>query len=783
MKTDHFIGKYISGLLLSLLILCPGPGALADAGRTWTPLVNTGAPVGSGPELIVSKSDMNDLNLEMITSGFFMNERREGRETFQLLELGKYNGDLGEGSPNLPTLRKHIYIPMGKFATVNVQMGSPVLFDSLMVYPVQKPHVDSLDAVEPEFYMDESVYAENRFLPAESVFIEQSQSFRGHEITLLHICPFRYNPVRGVLEVYSRIKVSIHFEGTGIMADQRASSSAFDAFIHGFILNPDSFAQYGPAPEEGVEEGAELLIITGPDLVTAADALADHKETLGITSVVKTTLETGGTKEEIQSYIQDAYDAWSPAPAYVLLLGDVEIIPTTYDTTAARGTDLYYATVDGEDYTPDLFLGRLSVDTLAEAETVVQKIIDYESNPPASETFYANAVAAAYFQDSNADGYADRRFSLTAEEIRSFLLTQGKSVERVYCRTENGVDPTNYNNTYYAGGEPLPDELLLSNGFAWNGAAADISDAVNQGVFLLMHRDHGMDRNGGYGHTGWGDPYFVETHVEALTNGALTPVVFSINCQTGWFDGETDDEPTRSYESFSELFLRKPGGGAVGVIGAVRNSYSGYNDALAKGFIDCVWPDFLPSVPNNAGASSKLGHMLNHGKIAMDIIWGDSWGMRQIQYELFHLFGDPTMEMWTQQPETQGTRTVRVSSTPAVGAPLTVSTADINGHGDGNANFTRTYTHGAGVTLTAPATFEGAQFIKWVVNGVDDLSQSIQLTMDQYHEATAAYTSVVALTVQSSPATGASVTVSPDDANGMGDGVTDFIRGYDEGAT
>ncbi|MCP4688284.1 MAG: hypothetical protein GY859_09545, partial [Desulfobacterales bacterium] len=113
----------------------------------------------------------------------------------------------------------------------------------------------------------------------------------------------------------------------------------------------------------------------------------------------------------------------------------------------------------------------------------------------------------------------------------------------------------------------------------------------------------------------------------------------------------------------------------------------------------------------------------------------------------------------------------------------TVSTADINGHGDGNANFTRTYTHGAGVTLTAPETFEGAQFIKWVVDGVDDLSQSIQLTMDQYHEATAAYTSVVALTVQSSPATGASVTVSPDDANGMGDGVTDFIRGYDEGAT
>jgi hypothetical protein len=295
----------------------------------------------------------------------------------------------------------------------------------------------------------------------------------------------------------------------------------------------------------------------------------------------------------------------------------------------------------------DLFLGRISVDTVSEAETVVNKIINYESNPPSLSSFYTNAAVAAYFQDyADYNGYEDRRFVRTSEEIRDFLLGEGYNVERIYC-TEPTVTPTNYNNGYYGSGEPLPAELLRVNGFAWDGDAADISAAINGGVFLMMHRDHGMDRNGGYSHTGWGDPYYVETHIAALTNGDLLPVVMSINCQTGWFDGETDHQAAYNYESFCELFLRKSSGGAVGVFGATRNSYSGYNDFMAEGMIDCVWPNFLPTVPNSSGANPQLGPMLNHGKLAMDQLWGDPWGYRQLEYELFHVFGDPSLEMYT----------------------------------------------------------------------------------------------------------------------------------------
>ncbi|MCP4688363.1 MAG: hypothetical protein GY859_09940, partial [Desulfobacterales bacterium] len=756
-----------------------GGAGFAHAGKRWVSVLGGMAPDGAGQGLVVSRSDGEALDVEMTTSGFFVADQEENGQSFQVLEMGRTNGDLAPGWPNLPTIRQYIHIPAGKSASVKVTPGRPVTLDGYRVHPVQPPGIDSPDAAPPEFLMNDAVYQMDASLPSELVTLDETEVIRGRKIALIRVCPFQYNPAREMLTVYPRIKVEIRFQGAAMDVGSRLSSSVFDEFINGFVLNPESIAPGGPAEEAGDLEGAEYLIITGPDFASAAESLRSHRESLGLSAVVKTTDDTGSAKTEIQTYIQNAYDSWTPPPSYVLLLGDVEAIPTTYQSTTSRGTDLYYSTVDGADITPDLFLGRISVNTLDEADVVVQKIIDYESQPTAPPSFYENALVAAYFQDYNLDGYADRRFVRTSEEVRDFLLTREKSVERVYCRT-SGSTPTNYNNGAYGNGEPLPPELLAAGGFAWDGGAQDILDAIEAGVFLVLHRDHGMDRNDGYSHTGWGDPYFVETHVASLDNEGLFPVVLSINCQSGWFDGETDLNTAAAHESFAELFLRKSGGGAVGVLAASRNSYSGYNDFLAEGFIDCVWPDFLPSVPNNSGANSRLGPMLNHGKIAMDLLWGT--GARQTQYELFHVFGDPALEMWTQEPVNPPTRLLAVRSTPIDGAPVSVNPDDVTGAGDGNTDFTRRYDPGELVTLTAPATHEGRLFIQWLVDGAAHAAPTIQVTMDENHIAEAVYTELHSLSVTSSPAAGALIAMSPHDVNGLGDGSTDFTRTHHQGA-
>jgi hypothetical protein len=66
------------------------------------------------------------------------------------------------------------------------------------------------------------------------------------------------------------------------------------------------------------------------------------------------------------------------------------------------------------------------------------------------------------------------------------------------------------------------------------------------------------------------------------------------------------------------------------------------------------------------------------------------------------------------------TYTLTVASVnPASGVAITVSPRDINRKTSGTTTFTRSYTNGTVVTLTAPASSTGGSFLKWQKNGVD----------------------------------------------------------------
>ena len=169
--------------------------------------------------------------------------------------------------------------------------------------------------------------------------------------------------------------------------------------------------------------------------------------------------------ERIIEYLQNAYDKWAPPPTYVLLVGDAEFIETNkgqqhtfgvaaYDYINARiGTDLDYTTLDGTDYFPDILVGRLSVHTLAETEDVINKIIDYDNNPPANNIFYNNMSFIALFKDvdpirsaspdDNGNGIEDRPWIECTEDILTFLQNQVYTVERIYTpsATQPGVQP------------------------------------------------------------------------------------------------------------------------------------------------------------------------------------------------------------------------------------------------------------------------------------------------------------------------------------------------------
>jgi len=127
------------------------------------------------------------------------------------------------------------------------------------------------------------------------------------------------------------------------------------------------------------------------------------------------------------------------------------------------------------------------------------------------------------------------------------------------------------------------------------------------------------------------------------------------------------------------------------------------------------------------------------------------------------------------------------SNSPGSGVTITVSPTDNNGLGNGTTLFTRTYNQNTTVTLTAPATAGGNNFQKWFRNGVTwSFNQTTTVTMDANYTMTAAFVTPPqqTLTVASvNPASGVNITVSPNDNNGSGNGITQFTRTYNQNTT
>lgn len=493
--------------------------------------------------------------------------------------------------------------------------------------------------------------------------------YRGREICNVVVNPVQYDAAANKARAYSKITYKVRFvpkAGARTAAGAPAAKPVVlpgDNMLGNITMNGASAKAGDMAVKAtGVAAGddtRDYLIISVDKYAEAVDRFAEWKELLGFR--VHKVLKGSWNSDAVKAEVEKAY-AENPALYYLLIVGDHDDVPGQYmehhaddGDFSVHYTDLYYGCMDGEcDETPDIYRGRLSVSSPEEAATVVDKIIGYEKRPPTDAGFYERGVNCADYLDNDngvADDYEDRRYVQTAEEIRAYMLGQGKDVERVYS-TNYEITPKYWNRNYFSFGEPIPEDMLKP-AFAWDGNEGDIRRAINSGVFYVLHRDHGLVDC-------WENPYFSVKHVDMLQNGDLLPVVFCVNCDNGAFQADC----------LAERFLRKQGGGAVAVIAASDISYSGYNDALACGLFDAIWPEpgLRPKFPgvNSLGGETpaptyELGQILDQAQVRVSETFGspdpsvssneknDSF-CRIVTKEIYHCFGDPSMQICTEMP-------------------------------------------------------------------------------------------------------------------------------------
>jgi hypothetical protein len=493
----------------------------------------------------------------------------------------------------------------------------------------------------------------------------------------------QYKPRSDTLHVFTSVDVTVKFGGanSGKFGPAADFTDPWNAhFFHDYgmaVANSDAVLKnLGPDGPPAPFCGEEMLVVTSPALEPAANKFASARTAAGIKARVVLTGpgagQAGSTESEIQTFIRGELNSatCSIHPTYVVLLGDTSHVPTFLLPCSPGGdvaecnipSDLPYSLNGiGDDLFADVMLGRIPARDLPEANVVVDKTVNYENTPPAplGDDFYGHATVTGFFEQrykcvpdmgqpepanckpdagpvtghyepdypNHTDG---RGFTKTSDRVINEMTAKSYNVDRIWT---SGDDPQVIPEKYYDGTDIPPN--LRKPTFPWNGNGADLLGDFNAGRTIIFHRDHGWNY-------GWAHPYLTTGDVPSLTNGTKLPVVFGVNCASATFN-------IPGSPSFVESLIEKSGGGAVAGFGDTQVSPTWPNNSMALGFFDAMFPDLLPAF-GSPTFTHRLGDVLLSGKAYM-ASQNDGTAEYQEHY-LYHLLGDPSMQLWADDPKT-----------------------------------------------------------------------------------------------------------------------------------
>lgn len=380
-----------------------------------------------------------------------------------------------------------------------------------------------------------------------------------------------------------------------------------------------------------------MLIITHQSLESAFANYIKWKKQEGI-AVTSVNIEDIGNGDpnnvELKEYIQNLWDGGQHFD-YLLLVGDVDNndpyrIPAFYiqGSNEQDVTDLPYSMLEGDDYQPELLVGRFSIDSSMDLRVITNKIIKYEKTPNVNDVLNPDwmndaLVAAGNWSDTGSHPVTPVNMS---HWLSDYLLDNNYAqVDTVFHYGQVGEDP---------------------------GTNA-IANVLNNGVGLVSYRGWG-DANG------WHFPHFhYDNLLQMVSNTNKTPVVFSIVCNTGDF--------ANGNNCFGEVWMRMgTAGNAKGAVAFVGPSdlhtHTALNNSISSGIFHSIITNGVRSF-----GSSVLAGKVNLYKNFPNDLEGENSEVK-FYYHVYNLLSDPSLKMWIHSPLemnntiTQGSNYVAVDS-------------------------------------------------------------------------------------------------------------------------
>lgn len=261
----------------------------------------------------------------------------------------------------------------------------------------------------------------------------------------------------------------------------------------------------------------------------------------------------------------------------------------------------------GVDLMPDLSLGRFPVNTVTEAQEMVNRVLQYELNTPSGDwpkriVFVSDDPDGAgnFYEHSNA--VADHIWPYPADAVKIY-----------------------YKQTHTTSAE-VRNALLA---------------AINQGALFVTYNGHSSKRT-------WGELFFDAADVDQLNN-TIFPVFVPMTCLEGYYIGP-------GFVSLGEKAVRTSGKGAIASFSPTGLGVATGHQFLYKAFFDTL-----------VAGETQLGPLTLAAKDALF----QSHSIFKDLLDDYVLFGDPALRVNLPRADVQITKTVQPGGTIVPGQTIT----------------------------------------------------------------------------------------------------------------
>ena len=404
----------------------------------------------------------------------------------------------------------------------------------------------------------------------------------------------------------------------------------------------------------------EMLIISpnNPSFINILTPLANWKNSIGVKTIILSNYSLYQGKddaERIRNMIKDYYEKYHIR--WVLLAGDTDVIPIRYVynpdvilynsseyswDASYKPTDFYYASLEGTwdqdgdgiygesavynangkdeiDWTPEVYVGRFPASNALELQIMVNKTLQYESNPVNGTWMNRMLLAggiSSYFP-------AEDEGRLTQFIWQNYTL--GNMLFTHLVRNTASFYPID---------PPFPNNLSVLD-------HSSFTNEVNAGystIIIAGHADPIIINDAS------GTTFFTNTDALNTVNYNMPSLFYADACTTASYDmGDT---------SIGERMIKQQNAGAIGYIGGLRVTWYLDNDTnlekLNRANAKLFWQQFFEENKYQQGKAlydSKVAYLnsdyFKSGETSINMEY------QRKNLLSYNLLGDPEVDIYT----------------------------------------------------------------------------------------------------------------------------------------